>query len=67
MSQTQRAHLYRILTAVALLAAGYGLVSDTELPLWLGLAGAVLGTGTASAYTPTAGKRTKGAHRADNG
>lgn len=63
MSAEQRAYLYRILTAAGLLAAAYGLVSDAELPLWLGLAGTVLGTGTASVYTPTKTKR--GAHVAD--
>lgn len=52
MTVEKRAWLYRIVTAAGLLAAGYGLVSDTELPLWLGLAGALLGTGTATAYTP---------------
>lgn len=48
----RRGWLYRVATALALLLAGYGVVSDTDLPLWLGLAGAVLGTGTASAYSP---------------
>lgn len=62
MSPETRAWLYRVLTAGGLVAAAYGLVSDTELPLWLGLAGAVLGTGTASAYTP----RKRGVHAADN-
>lgn len=49
----RRGWLYRVVTAVALLLAGYGIVSESDLPLWLGLAGAVLGTGTASVYSPT--------------
>lgn len=53
MTTEKRAWLYRVMLALGLLAAGYGLVSDTELPLWLGLAGALLGTGTATVYTPT--------------
>lgn len=52
MSAEKRAWLYRVMLAAGLLAAGYGLVSDTELPLWLGLGGALLGTGTATVYTP---------------
>lgn len=52
----RRGWLYRVLTAAALLLAGYGYLTDSELSLWLGLAGAVLGTGTASAFTPTGGK-----------
>lgn len=53
MSAGQRAWLYRVLTAAGLLAAFYGLVSEEALPLWLGLAGTTLGTGTASVYSPT--------------
>lgn len=44
---------YRVATAGALLAAGYGYVSDERLPLWLGLAGAVFGSGVAAVNTPT--------------
>lgn len=52
LTPERRAWLYRVLTAAGLLAAFYGLVSEEALPLWLGLAGTTLGTGTAAAYTP---------------
>ena len=50
--QSTRAWLYRVVAAVIVLAAGYGLVSDSQTALWLGLAAALLGTGTAVANTP---------------
>lgn len=48
-----RSWLYGIATAGAPLLAAYGLVSEEVLPLWLALATAVIGTGTATAYRPT--------------
>jgi hypothetical protein len=48
-----RGWLYRVATAGALLSAGYGLISGERLPLWLALAGAVFGTGTAAVNTST--------------
>lgn len=48
-----RGWLYRVLTAAGLVAAGYGLVAEHELGLWLGLAATILGTGTAAVNTPT--------------
>lgn len=56
-----RAWIYRILTAAAPVAAFYGWVSNDALPLWLGLAGAVLGTGLAAMNTPTS----NGKHEAE--
>lgn len=50
--QRTRAWLYRVASAVIVLAAGYGLLTGSESALWLGLAAAVLGTGTAAANTP---------------
>lgn len=52
MSAEKRAWLYRIVTAVGALAVFYGLISGDALPLWLGLASTLLGSGTAAAYTP---------------
>lgn len=49
----RRAHLYRIISAAAPLAAIYGALTEQALPLWIALAGAVLGTGTAAVHTPT--------------
>lgn len=50
--QRVRAYLYRVVTAVAVLAAFYGFVADQAVSLWVGLGAAVLGTGTAAANTP---------------
>lgn len=47
-----RDYLYPVTTAAVLLAGGYGLVTDELAPLWIGLAAALLGTGTATAYRP---------------
>lgn len=41
-SPSVRRWLYGIAAAVAPIAAGYGLVTETEAALWLNLAGAVL-------------------------
>lgn len=51
--QRVRAWLYRVSTAGALLAAGYGLIAGDRLPLWIALAGAVFGTSVAAVNTPT--------------
>lgn len=48
-----RGYLYRLLFAAGVVAAGYGIVTSEELALWLGLAGTLLGTGTASVFSPT--------------
>lgn len=49
--QKYRAYIYRILTAVALVAVGYGVVTSEEAALWVGAAAAVLGNGLATANT----------------
>lgn len=61
MTAARRAWIYRILCAAAPLAAVYGIVSESELPLWLGLAAAILGNGLAAVNTPTK----RGDHAAD--
>lgn len=47
-----RAWLYRIATATIPLLIAYGALSESTAPLWIALAGAILSTGTAAAYTP---------------
>ena len=44
--------LYPVVVAVVALAGGYGLIADEMIPLWIALAAAILGTGTATAYRP---------------
>lgn len=48
-----RDYLYPIALALGLLAAGYGWVTDEQAALWTGLALALLGNGTATAYRPS--------------
>lgn len=60
LSPAVRAYLYRIATAVAPVLVLYGVLSETEVAAFLGVLVAVLGTGTASAYTP----RPRGRHEA---
>lgn len=50
-SQATRAYLYRIATALGLLAGAYGYLSDAQTVLILGLVATILGTGTASLNT----------------
>jgi hypothetical protein len=52
-SQKTRAYIYRVLVALGAIALLYGWVSDTELVVYLGLAGTILGNGLASANTST--------------
>ncbi len=47
-----RAWLYRIATALVPLLIAYGALSESTAPLWIALAGAILSSGTAAAYTP---------------
>lgn len=51
--QPHRAYLYRVAAAGGAVAGGYGLISGTELAVWLGFAATALGTGTAVVNTPT--------------
>lgn len=41
-NEKTRAYIYRILVAVGLLLAGYGVVSGEQLALWLGVVSATL-------------------------
>ena len=56
MNEKTRAWIYRIAIAVVPLLVMYGLIEDSSAALWLGVVGALLGTGTnvlASANTST--------------
>jgi len=53
ISQSTRAYIYRILLAVQPLVVAYGLVTDQQAALWVGLGSAVLGLTLASANTTT--------------
>lgn len=48
-----RAWLYGLLIAAGPLTVFYGLMSEQEVALWLGVAAAALGNGLALANTPT--------------
>lgn len=50
-SPTQRQWLYAVTTALVPILVVYGIVDDNTVTLWLALAAAVLGTGTAYAHT----------------
>lgn len=52
LTPTVRTWLYGIILAVIALLGGYGVVTDTIAPLWVALAAALLGQGTAMAHTP---------------
>lgn len=55
-SPKARLYVYGVLGAAAPLLVAYGIVSDTEVALWLSLAGTILATGglgLASANVPT--------------
>lgn len=53
MKESTRAWIYRVLTAVSLLVVFYGLATDAEAALWLGVINAVLGNGLATMNTST--------------
>lgn len=48
-----RTYIYSLVQPVSALLSAYGIVNDATAALWVGLAGAVLGAGTAIAYRPT--------------
>lgn len=59
MSEGKRAYLYRVAAAAAPLAVCYGLIAENASGLWLGLAGALLGSAgntLASRHTPPEGR-----------
>jgi CHASE2 domain-containing sensor protein len=45
MKESQRAWLYRVLTAAGVVAVGYGVFTQDEADLWIQLAAAILATG----------------------
>lgn len=53
LTPARRAWLYRVVVAAAPLAVLYGVATETEAALWVGLALTLIGTGTAAAHTPT--------------
>jgi len=55
MSETTRAYIYRVLTALSVVVVAYGWLTEAEVALWLGVAAAVLGNGLAAVNTSTKG------------
>ena len=53
--------------AVIALLGGYGLITDSVAPLWVALAAALLGQGTAMAHTPKTGTAPGGGSSSDTG
>lgn len=51
-SPARRLWLYRTLLAALPLLIAYGAISADQAALWIALAGAILGLGTAAAHTP---------------
>lgn len=51
LTAPRRRWLYSVLTAVQPLLIAYGVASDSDAPLIVGLALAIVGTGTAAAHT----------------
>lgn len=49
-----RAYIYGILVAAGAVALAYGIVSESELAVWIGLGGSILGNGLAFANTDKA-------------
>ena len=43
---------YPVITAAVILLGAYGIIAEEQVPLWIGLGAALLGTGTATAYRP---------------
>ncbi len=48
-----RAYLYRVTASAGPLVTAYGIMDGKKWALWLGLASAVLGSGTAVVHTST--------------
>jgi len=55
MNEATRAYISRLRVAVSLVVVARGLVSESEVTLWLGVAAAVLGNGLAAVNTTTKG------------
>lgn len=52
-STKTRAWIYRVLGAASLVVAFYGLATEQEIALWIGVANALLGNGLAALNTST--------------
>ena len=52
-NEQTRAYIYRVLTAAVPLVTAYGILDGRTAALWLGLAGAILGTSLAAYNTST--------------
>ena len=52
LTPTVRAWTYSVVIAIIAILGGYGVITDTLAPLWVALAAALLGQGTALAHTP---------------
>ena len=60
-SASERQYLYNIASALAPLMVAYGLASETQISLWLGVVGAVLGfAGNFAASRALHGQRESG-------
>lgn len=57
LTPARRRWLYLVLTAAVPLLITYGVLTDSTAPLWVSLAAAVLGTGTAAANTTAGGNQ----------
>ncbi len=53
MNESTRAWIYRVLLAAIPIAIAYGVINEQDASLWIGLVGAVLGTGLATINTST--------------
>ena len=53
MDESTRAWIYRVLLALQPIVVTYGLVTETQAVLWVGVASAILGTGLATFNTST--------------
>lgn len=53
VKEATRGYIYRVLTAAMPLLTLWGVVADNEVPLYIGLAGAILGLPLAAVNTST--------------
>lgn len=67
LTPVARTWLYGVVLAVIALLGGYGLITDSIAPLWVALAAALLGQGTAMAHTPKTGSAADGGSTCDAG
>ena len=67
LTPVARTWLYGVVIAVIALLGGYGLITDSIAPLWVALAAALLGQGTAMAHTPKTGSAADGGSTCDAG